>query len=104
MSWFKESTVFKLFSKQTSFLKETVENADLHKAKLHKTMATTRILRIIRFRTSFKTHMFEWPYLGAERRHFKSLLIKRFPLSVVFYLKIILMYFYSLDRPVEKSK
>ena len=34
MSWFKESTE----KKQTNFLKETVENADLHKAVLNKTM------------------------------------------------------------------
>ena len=36
MSWFKEGTE-KLI---TSFLKETVENADLHKAVLKKTMTT----------------------------------------------------------------
>ena len=36
MSWFKESTE----RRQTSFLKETVENADLHKAVLNKTMTT----------------------------------------------------------------
>ena len=36
MSWFKESTE----KKQTNFLKETVENADLHKAVLNKTMTT----------------------------------------------------------------
>ena len=41
-------------TKTTSFLKETVENADLHKAVLNKTMTDhTRILRIIRFRSSF---------------------------------------------------
>ena len=34
MSWFKESTE----RRTTSFLKETVENADLHKAVLNKTM------------------------------------------------------------------
>ena len=34
MSWFKESTD----RRKTSFLKETVENADLHKAVLNKTM------------------------------------------------------------------
>ena len=36
MSWFKESTD----RRKTSFLKETVENADLHKAVLNKTMTT----------------------------------------------------------------
>ena len=36
MSWFKESTEKQ--KKQTSVLKETVENADLHKAILNKTM------------------------------------------------------------------
>ena len=36
MSWFKESTERQ--KKQTSFLKETVENADLHEAILKKTM------------------------------------------------------------------
>ena len=36
MSWFKESTE----RWKTSFLKETVENADLHKAVLKKTMTT----------------------------------------------------------------
>ena len=36
MSWFKESTE----RQKTSFLKETVENADLHKAVLKKTMTT----------------------------------------------------------------
>ena len=35
MSWFKEGTE----KWKTSFLKETVENADLHKAVLKKTMA-----------------------------------------------------------------
>ena len=35
LSWFKEST-----EKKTSFVKETVENADLHKAVLNKTMTT----------------------------------------------------------------
>ena len=34
MTWFKESTE----RRKTSFLKETVENADLHKAVFHKTM------------------------------------------------------------------
>ena len=37
MSWFKESTERQ---KKTSFLKETVENADVHKAVLKKTMTT----------------------------------------------------------------
>ena len=36
MYWFKESTD----RWKTSFLKETVENADLHKAVLNKTMTT----------------------------------------------------------------
>ena len=36
MSWFKEGTE----RWKTSFLKETVENANLHKAALKKTMAT----------------------------------------------------------------
>ena len=36
MSWFKESTE----RRKTSFLKETVENADLEKAVLNKTMNT----------------------------------------------------------------
>ena len=36
MSWFKESTE----KRKTSFLKETVENADLHKHVLNKTMTT----------------------------------------------------------------
>ena len=35
-SWFKESTE----RRKTSFLKQTVENADLHKAVLSKTMTT----------------------------------------------------------------
>ena len=35
MSWFKESTQRQ---KKTSVLKETVENAELHKAVLNKTM------------------------------------------------------------------
>ena len=35
MSWFKESTERQ---KRPSFLKETVENTDLHKAVLNKTM------------------------------------------------------------------
>ena len=37
MSSFKESTERQ---KKTSFLKETVENADLHKAVLNKTITT----------------------------------------------------------------
>ena len=37
MSWFKESTERQ---KKTSFLKETVENADVHEAVLQKTMTT----------------------------------------------------------------
>ena len=36
MSWFKERTE----TRKTSFLKETVENAGLHKALLKKTMTT----------------------------------------------------------------
>ena len=36
MSWFEESTE----RRKTSFLKETVEYADLHKAVLKKTMTT----------------------------------------------------------------
>ena len=36
MSWFKESAE----RRKTSFLQETVENADLHKAVLNKTMDT----------------------------------------------------------------
>ena len=36
MPWFKESTE----KRKTSFLNETVENADLHKAVLSKTMTT----------------------------------------------------------------
>ena len=36
MFWFKEGTE----RRKTSFLKETVENADLHKAVLKKTMTT----------------------------------------------------------------
>ena len=36
MSWFKESTE----RRKTSFLEETEENADLHKAVLNKTMTT----------------------------------------------------------------
>ena len=36
MSWFKES----IERRKTSFLKETVENADLHKAVLKKPMTT----------------------------------------------------------------
>ena len=36
MSWFTKSTE----RRKTSFLKETVENADLHKAALKKTMTT----------------------------------------------------------------
>ena len=36
MSWFRESTE----RQKTSFLKETVENADLHKVVLNKTMTT----------------------------------------------------------------
>ena len=36
MSWFKESTE----RRRTSFLKETVENGDLRKAVLKKTMTT----------------------------------------------------------------
>ena len=36
MSWFKESTE----RRKTNFLKETVENADLNKAVLNKTMVT----------------------------------------------------------------
>ena len=36
MSWFKESTE----RGKTTFLKETVENADLHKAVSKKTMTT----------------------------------------------------------------
>ena len=36
MPWFKESTE----RRKTSFLKETVENADLHKAALNKIMTT----------------------------------------------------------------
>ena len=37
MSWLKESTERQ---KKNSFLKETVENADLHEAVLNKTMTT----------------------------------------------------------------
>ena len=36
MSWFEESTE----RRKTRFVKETVENADLHKAVLNKTMTT----------------------------------------------------------------
>ena len=36
MSWFKESTE----RRKTSFLKETVENENLYKAVLNKTMTT----------------------------------------------------------------
>ena len=36
MSWFKKSTELR----KTGFLKETVENADLHKAVLNKIMTT----------------------------------------------------------------
>ena len=36
MSWFKESTE----RRKLSFLKETVENVDLHKAVLNKAMTT----------------------------------------------------------------
>ena len=36
MPWFKESTE----RQKTSFLNETVENADVHKAVLNKTMTT----------------------------------------------------------------
>ena len=36
MSWFKESTE----RRETCFLKEPVENADLHKAVLNKTITT----------------------------------------------------------------
>ena len=36
ISWFKESAE----RRKTSFLQETVENADLHKAVLNKTMDT----------------------------------------------------------------
>ena len=39
MFWFKQSTE----SRKTSFLKETVENADLHKAVLNKTMTTQEL-------------------------------------------------------------
>ena len=39
--------------KKNSFLKETVENADLHKAVLNKKNDHTRILRVIRFRSFF---------------------------------------------------
>ena len=38
MSWFKESSERQ--KQKTGFLKETVENADLHKALLNKTMIT----------------------------------------------------------------
>ena len=51
ISWLKESTG----RRKTSFLKETVQNADLHKAVLNKTMTThRRIMRKIRFCSSFK--------------------------------------------------
>ena len=43
--------------KKTSFLKETVENADLHKAVLNNN-DHTRILRLIRFRSSFNVEKF----------------------------------------------
>ena len=39
MFWFKESTE----RRKTSFLKEIVENADLHKAVLNKTMTTQEL-------------------------------------------------------------
>ena len=39
MFWFKQSTE----SRKTSFLKETVENAEPHKAVLNKTMTTQEL-------------------------------------------------------------
>ena len=39
MSWFEESTE----RRKTRFVKETVENADLHKAVLNKTMTTQEL-------------------------------------------------------------
>ena len=39
MFWFKESTE----RRKTSFLKEIVENADLHKVVLNKTMTTQEL-------------------------------------------------------------
>ena len=40
--------------KETSFPKETVENADLHKPVLNKKTDHKRIMREIQFRSSFK--------------------------------------------------
>ena len=54
MSSYKESTE----RRKTSFLKETVENADLHKAVLKNKNDHTRIVRKIRFRSSFKMEGF----------------------------------------------
>ena len=49
MSYFKESTE----KRKTSFLKESVENADLNKAILNKTLTTQEYCKI-RFCSSFK--------------------------------------------------
>ena len=50
MSWFKEKTE----RRKTNFLKETVENADLHKAVLNKTMTTQELCVIYDFVASLK--------------------------------------------------
>ena len=50
MSWFKESTE----RPKTSFLNETVENADLHKAVLNKAMTTKEYCVIYDFLAPLK--------------------------------------------------
>ena len=51
MSWFKEKTE----RRKTNLLKETVENADLHKAVLNKTMTTQELCVIYDFVASLKS-------------------------------------------------
>ena len=54
MSWFKEGTE----KWKTSFLKETVENADLHKAVLKKTVTTQEKCVKYDFAAPLKTHSY----------------------------------------------
>ena len=71
MSWFKGST----YRRKASFLKETVENADLRKAVLNKTMTT-------------QENSVKYDFVAALRPY----KIRKFPRSVDFHI------FYQLRR------
>ena len=56
--WFKTKNTESIERRKISFPKETVENADLHKAVLNKTMTTQEKCVKIRIRSSFNVHIF----------------------------------------------